>query len=103
VIDLVLTITNTRAEPAGPQKRPVAGPRKGFMLQNTKLETITPIPYDILKVRCRALCRNECWGQAADAYVHALCVLHVSGTAPRLFVTKGPTVLFDVPQEGLKN
>ena len=37
------------AESAGPQKRPVAGPKKGFTLQNTKLETITPIPYDILK------------------------------------------------------
>lgn len=38
------------AESAGPQKRPVAGPRKGFTLSNAKLETITPIPYDILKV-----------------------------------------------------
>ena len=48
---LVLSVkVVTTAEPAGPQKRPVAGPRKGFMLQNTKLETITPIPYDILKV-----------------------------------------------------
>ncbi len=37
------------AEKAGPQKRPVAGPRKGFMLEDVKLETITPIPYDILK------------------------------------------------------
>jgi large subunit ribosomal protein L21e len=38
-----------RGEKAGPQKRPVAGPRKGFMLEDVKLETITAIPYDILK------------------------------------------------------
>lgn len=43
------------AEKAGPQKRPVAGPRKAFTLQNAKLETITPIPYDILKVQARQL------------------------------------------------
>jgi hypothetical protein len=48
------------AEPAGPQKRPVAGPRKGFMLQNTKLETITPIPYDILKVLYGACACRQC-------------------------------------------
>ena len=27
----------------------MAGPRKGFMLEDVTLETITPIPYDILK------------------------------------------------------
>ena len=27
----------------------MAGPRKGFMLEDVKLETITAIPYDILK------------------------------------------------------
>lgn len=56
---LVLSVkVVTAAEPAGPQKRPVAGPRKGFMLQNTKLETITPIPYDILKVLYGCACRK---------------------------------------------
>ena len=37
------------AEKAGPQKRAVAGPRKAFTLENVTLETITAIPYDILK------------------------------------------------------
>jgi len=37
------------AEKAGPQKRQVAGPRKAFVLEGVTLETITPIPYDILK------------------------------------------------------
>lgn len=59
------------AEPAGPQKRPVAGPRKGFMLQNAKLETITPIPYDILKVlsggcACRQCAQHAVQAQAAS-------------------------------------
>ena len=37
------------AEKAGPQKRQVAGPRAGFTLESVNLETITAIPYDILK------------------------------------------------------
>mmetsp|Transcript_17090 Transcript_17090/g.51089 ORF Transcript_17090/g.51089 Transcript_17090/m.51089 type:complete len:165 (-) Transcript_17090:133-627(-) len=38
-----------KGESAGPQKRPVAGPREGFTLSSANMETITPIPYDILK------------------------------------------------------
>ncbi len=48
-INVDALLCNMPAEKAGPQKRPVAGPRKGFMLEDVKLETITPIPYDILK------------------------------------------------------
>lgn len=37
------------AEKAPVTKRQVAGPRAGFMLENVKMETITAIPYDIIK------------------------------------------------------
>jgi hypothetical protein len=30
-------------------KRQVAGPRPSYTLENVKFETITPIPYDIIK------------------------------------------------------
>lgn len=38
--------------PAPPMKRQPKGPRtQGFTLENVRMETITAIPYDILKVR----------------------------------------------------
>ena len=37
------------AEPAPVTKRTIKEPRGGFMLKNVKPETITPIPYDIIK------------------------------------------------------
>jgi large subunit ribosomal protein L21e len=36
-------------EPAPVTKRTIKEPRGGFTLKNVKAETITPIPYDILK------------------------------------------------------
>ena len=44
-----LVATLHPAEKAPPRKRPVASPRDGFMLENVKPETITAIPYDIIK------------------------------------------------------
>ncbi|KAK9815510.1 hypothetical protein WJX72_004886 [[Myrmecia] bisecta] len=38
-----------RGEKPGPRKRPVALPRDGFTVTDAQMETITPIPYDILK------------------------------------------------------
>lgn len=38
-----------KGEPAPKTKRHPVGPRGGFMLQNVTMETITAIPYDILK------------------------------------------------------
>lgn len=37
------------AEKPAPRKREVAQPRPGFLLEDVKMETITPIPYDIIK------------------------------------------------------
>lgn len=37
------------AEKPAPRKREVAQPRPGFLLEGVKMETITPIPYDIIK------------------------------------------------------
>lgn len=37
------------AEPVPKTKRPVDGPRNGFTLEGVTAETITPIPYDIIK------------------------------------------------------
>ena len=37
------------AEPVPKTKREVAGPKPGFMLENARPQTITPIPYDIIK------------------------------------------------------
>ena len=37
------------AEPAPVTKRKIVEPRGGFMLENVTAETITPIPYDIIK------------------------------------------------------
>ena len=36
-------------EPAPVTKRKIKEPRSGFLLRNVKAETITPIPYDIIK------------------------------------------------------
>lgn len=90
------------AESAGPQKRPVAGPRKGFTLSNAKLETITPIPYDILKVSRYLDCLPT----------HPFLLPHgfercVAGSPILLddgvCFTKGLTAPCSVLQEGLKN
>lgn len=37
------------AEKPAPRKRVVAQPRPAFTIENFKMETITPIPYDIIK------------------------------------------------------
>ena len=37
------------AEKPAPRKREVAQPRPAFTIENFKMETITPIPYDIIK------------------------------------------------------
>ena len=37
------------AEKPAPRKRLVAQPRPGFLLEDIKMESITPIPYDIIK------------------------------------------------------
>jgi len=36
-------------EKLGAIKRPVAQPREGFMIESVKAQTVTPIPYDIVK------------------------------------------------------
>lgn len=38
-----------KGEPVPKTKRPVDGPRNGFTLEGVTAETITPIPYDIIK------------------------------------------------------
>ncbi|KAK9807347.1 hypothetical protein WJX73_004182 [Symbiochloris irregularis] len=38
-----------KGEPVPKTKRQVAGPRPGFVLENARPQTITPIPYDIIK------------------------------------------------------
>ncbi|DBA71977.1 hypothetical protein WJX82_007759 [Trebouxia sp. C0006] len=38
-----------RGEKPAPRKRLVAQPRPGFLLEDIKMESITPIPYDIIK------------------------------------------------------
>lgn len=42
-------IMSAFAEPAPVTKRTIKEPRGGFMLKNVTAETITPIPYDIIK------------------------------------------------------
>ncbi|KAK9854187.1 hypothetical protein WJX84_003619 [Apatococcus fuscideae] len=40
---------HVKKEPVPDCRRKVAGPRPAFMLESPKYETITPIPYDIIK------------------------------------------------------
>ena len=44
-----VTLLPLCAEPVPVTKRKIVEPRGGFMLQNVTAETITPIPYDIIK------------------------------------------------------
>ena len=37
------------AEKPAPRKREVAQPRPGFLIEDAQMQTITPIPYDIIK------------------------------------------------------
>mmetsp|Transcript_37501 Transcript_37501/g.83463 ORF Transcript_37501/g.83463 Transcript_37501/m.83463 type:complete len:164 (-) Transcript_37501:507-998(-) len=47
--DAVKHAAKAKGEKAPSTKRVPAGPRPGFLLENVKMETITAIPYDIIK------------------------------------------------------
>ena len=69
------------------RKREVAQPRPGFTLENIKMQTITAIPYDIIKEVGLAV---EFWSSRC----HSRCVSYI-GAYPGIRHSQLPPVLVD--------